>query len=234
MSKLCIIPARSGSKRILKKNIKPFLGKPIIAYAIEAALVSNLFDEVMVSTDDLDIAKIAKKYGATVPFLRSEKNANDYATTIDVIDEVITWYENNGKIFKTTCCLYATAPFVTDKTITSAYKILINNQFDTVFPVMNFSFPIQRALKIDSNNKMKLFQPKHLNSRSQDLEKAYHDAGQFYWFYTDKIILNKKLWTDNTGVIVIKESEGQDIDTIEDWKLAEIKYKLLHEKKTTL
>ncbi len=234
MSKLCIIPARSGSKRILKKNIKPFLGKPIIAYAIEAALVSNLFDEVMVSTDDLDIAKIAKKYGATVPFLRSEKNANDYATTIDVIDEVITCYKAKGKIFKTTCCLYATAPFVTDKTITSAYKILINNQFDTVFPVMNFSFPIQRALKIDSNNKMKLFQPKHLNSRSQDLEKAYHDAGQFYWFYTDKIILNKKLWTDNTGVIVIKESEGQDIDTIEDWKLAEIKYKLLHEKKTTL
>ncbi|HIE46161.1 MAG TPA: pseudaminic acid cytidylyltransferase [Flavobacteriaceae bacterium] len=233
MAKLCIIPARGGSKRISRKNIKNFLGKPIIAYSIEAALKSNLFDEVMVSTDDDEIAKIAKEYGAEVPFLRSEKNADDYATTIDVINEVILLYKKNGKTFERACCIYATAPFVTNESLIKAYQILVDNKFDTVFPVMEFSFPIQRALKIN-DDKMELFQPKHLNTRSQDLEKAYHDVGQFYWFDTEIILLKGKLWTDNTGVIVIKESEGQDIDTIADWRLAEIKYKILHEKKTNI
>ena len=233
MAKLCIIPARGGSKRISRKNIKNFLGKPIIAYSIEAALKSNLFDEVMVSTDDNEIAKIAKEYGAKVPFLRSEKNADDYATTIDVINEVILLYKKNGKTFERACCIYATAPFVTNESLIKAYQILVDNKFDTVFPVMEFSFPIQRALKIN-DDKMELFQPKHLNTRSQDLEKAYHDVGQFYWFDTEIILLKGKLWTDNTGVIIIKESEGQDIDTIADWRLAEIKYRILHEKKTNI
>ena len=233
MAKLCIIPARGGSKRISRKNIKNFLGKPIIAYSIEAALKSNLFDEVMVSTDDDEIAKIAKEYGAEVPFLRSEKNADDYATTIDVINEVILLYKKNGKTFERACCIYATAPFVTNESLIKAYQILVDNKFDTVFPVMEFSFPIQRALKIN-DDKMELFQPKHLNTRSQDLEKAYHDVGQFYWFDTEIILLKGKLWTDNTGVIIIKESEGQDIDTIADWRLAEIKYRILHEKKTNI
>lgn len=234
MYKLCIIPARGGSKRIPRKNIKEFLGKPIIAYSIEAALQSNLFDEVMVSTDDNEIAEIAKKYGAKVPFLRSEENANDYATTVDVINEVLQQYKKISKSFKAACCIYPTAPFVSENKLKEAFDLLEINNYDCVFPVMEFSFPIQRALKKDSNNKMELFQPEHLNSRSQDLEKAYHDSGQFYWFKTKEILEKGKLWTDNTGVIVIKESEGQDIDTLEDWKLAEIKYKLLHEKENTI
>jgi N-acylneuraminate cytidylyltransferase len=234
MAKLCIIPARGGSKRIPKKNIKDFLGKPIIAYSIEAALQSKLFDEVMVSTDDDEIAKIAIKYGAKIPFIRSQENANDYATTVDVIKEVLQQYDILGKSFKTTCCIYPTAPFVSTNHLINAFDLLIKNDFDCVFPVMTFSFPIQRALKKDLNNKITLFQPEHLNSRSQDLEKAYHDVGQFYWFNSKTILKKAKLWTDNTGVIEIKESEGQDIDTIEDWKLAEIKYKLLHETKNTL
>lgn len=229
MAKLCIIPARGGSKRIPKKNIKDFLGKPIIAYAIEAALKSNLFDEVMVSTDDKTIAEIAEKYGAKVPFLRSNKNADDFATTIDVINEVVAQYKTENKIFEQTCCIYPTAVFVTNTFLKNAFEMLNKNNFDTVFPVLEFSFPIQRAVKKDKNNKITLFQPEYLNSRSQDLEKAYHDAGQFYWFNTDVLLEKGKLWTDNTGVITIKESEGQDIDTIEDWKLAEIKYKMLHE-----
>ncbi len=234
MKKLCIIPARGGSKRIPRKNIKNFLGKPIIAYSIEAALQSNLFDEVMVSTDDNEIAEIAKKYGAKVPFLRSEENANDYATTVDVINEVLQQYKEIGKSFQTACCIYPTAPFVSSNKLKEAFDLMMSNNFDSVFPVMEFSFPIQRALKKDVNNKMTLFQPEHLNSRSQDLEKAYHDSGQFYWFFTNAILEKGKLWTDNTGVIVIKESEGQDIDTLEDWKLAEIKYKLLHEKENII
>lgn len=234
MDKLCIIPARGGSKRIPKKNIKYFLGKPIIAYSIETALNSNLFSEVMVTTDDVEIAEIAKKYGAKVPFLRSDKNADDFATTIAVIKEVIQEYKKDGRYFEYACCIYPTAPFVTEIRLKKGEKLLLANNFDCVFPVMEFSFPIQRALKIDAVHKMTLFQPKHQNSRSQDLEKAYHDAGQFYWFNTKELLQKGKLWTDNTGVITIKESEGQDIDTLEDWKLAEIKYKLLHEKKTTI
>jgi len=234
LSRLCIIPARGGSKRIPRKNIKFFLGKPIIAYSIEAALQSNLFDEVMVSTDDDEIAEIAKKYGAKIPFLRSTKNADDFATTVDVINEVLQLYnKQKAKVFKTACCIYPTAPFVSEIKLKEAFDLLLKKNFDCVFPVMEFSFPIQRALKKDADNKMTLFQPKHLNSRSQDLEKAYHDSGQFYWFKTKEIVRKGKLWTDNTGVIVIKESEGQDIDTLEDWKLAEIKYKLLHEKENT-
>ncbi|MCF6349950.1 MAG: pseudaminic acid cytidylyltransferase [Flavobacteriaceae bacterium] len=233
MARLCIIPARGGSKRIPKKNIKYFLGKPIIAYSIETAIKSNLFDEVMVSTDDKNIAEIAKKYGAKVPFLRSKKNADDFATTIDVINEVLKQYKTKNKTFDIACCIYPTAPFVTKTILEEGLIQLTKNNFDTVFPVMAFSYSIQRALKLNTNNKMTLFEPKHLNSRSQDLEKAYHDAGQFYWFNTS--IINKgKLWTNNTGVVIINETEAQDIDTLEDWKLAEIKYKLLHEKKITI
>jgi N-acylneuraminate cytidylyltransferase len=234
MIKLCIIPARGGSKRILKKNSKDFLGKPIIAYSIETALNSNLFKEVMVSTDDKEIANIAKQYGAKVPFFRSSENADDYATTVDVIEEVIQQYQQKDIYFEYACCIYPTAPFIDESLLKNGLNQLLNNDFDCVFPVIEFSFPIQRALKKDINNKMILFQPEHQNSRSQDLEKAYHDAGQFYWFNTQKLLEKGKLWTDNTGIIVIKESEGQDIDTLEDWKIAEIKYKLLHEKKTDI
>jgi len=225
---IAIIPARGGSKRIPKKNIKNFLGKPIIAYSIETALKSGLFDEVMVSTDDTEIAEIAKKYGAKVPFMRSKENADDFATTADVLKEVLQNYKQfQQRNFDYACCIYPTAPFVSTELLQKSFDLLKEKNFDTAFPVMAYAYPIQRALKINQD-KMQLFQPEHLNTRSQDLEKAYHDAGQFYWFQVDKFQKFGKLWTDNTGVIVIKESQAQDIDTLEDWQLAEIKYKILH------
>lgn len=225
MANLAIIPARGGSKRIPRKNIKLFLGKPIIAYSIEAALKSNLFDEVMVSTDDEDIAKIAKEFGAKVPFLRSKNNANDFAVLADVVQEVVVNY--NDKNFDNICCILPTAPFITPNKIIEAYNKLSNNNFDSVFPVLEFSFPIQRSLKMEAN-KVAMVWSENLNARSQDLEPRYHDSGQFYWLKTISFNKEKKLFTDNSGAIVISELHAQDIDTETDWKLAEIKYKLMH------
>ena len=227
MSSLCIIPARGGSKRIPKKNIKDFLGKPIIAYSIEAAINSGLFDEVMVSTDDQEIAEIAKRYGAKVPFLRTDITANDFATTFDVIEEVLLKYKELNKIFDFTCCLYACAPFITTDKLADSFKILQKNDFDSVFPVMTFGFPIQRALKMGADNRINFFYPEFGLTRSQDLELSYHDAGQFYWMNTENCLQQKKIITDNTGSIVVSELEGQDIDNEIDWKLAELKYELL-------
>ena len=227
MSNLAIIPARGGSKRIPRKNTKDFLGKPIIAYSIEAAIKSGLFDEVMVSTDDEEIAKIAISYGAKVPFLRSNKNADDYATTFDVIKEVVTKYESLNKTFDYTCCLYACAPFVTSDKLTNAFDVLQKENFDSVLPITAFGFPIQRAFKIDGNNKTVFFNPEFSLTRSQDLEQSFHDVGQFYWMNTHKCLQKKAVLTDNTGSIVISEMEAQDIDTELDWKLAELKYELI-------
>ncbi|WP_034920694.1 pseudaminic acid cytidylyltransferase [Gillisia sp. CAL575] len=230
MSNLAIIPARGGSKRIPRKNIKDFLGKPIIAYSIEAALKSDLFDEVMVSTDDKEIAEIAIKYGAKVPFLRSGKNADDYATTVDVLIEVIEKYKAQGRTFENIACLYPSAPFTTSKKLKEAYTILISKRLDAVFPVMPFSFPIQRSLKMNEG-KLEYFYPEFENSRSQDLEKAYHDAGQFYFINTSNLLINKSILSKNTGAILITELEAQDIDNETDWKIAEIKYELLQSTK---
>lgn len=226
--RLAIIPARSGSKRILEKNIKPFLGKPIIAYSIEVALRSDLFDEVMVSTDSKEIADIAKQYGAKVPFARSTKNSDDYATTVDVLIEVIESYSKQGKKIETACCIYATAPFVTEKLLSKAYNMFKKEQYDSVFPAISYSFPIQRAIKITNSGKMKMFYPEHKSTRSQDLPTAYHDSGQFYWFNALTILKEKKLWTDNTGILILSELESHDIDTLEDWKIAEFKYRILN------
>jgi len=179
MKNLAIIPARGGSKRIPRKNIKPFLGKPIIAYSIEAAINSKLFDEVMVSTDDDEIAEVAKKYGAKVPFMRSVKNSDDYATTADVLFEVLDNY--NLKEFDYACCIYPGAPMITKVTLSEAYDKLISHNFDSVFPIVQFSYPIQRSLKV-FDAKVSMVYPEYLISRSQDLEKRFHDAGQFYWF----------------------------------------------------
>lgn len=225
MGNICIIPARGGSKRIPRKNIKEFLGKPIIAYSIKAALDSGLFDEVMVSTDDLEIADIAKKFGANVPFIRSTKNSDDFATTFDVIEEVIKVYKSQGKVFENICCIYSCAPFVKAKTLNLAYEKLIDKKFDTVFPIIAFSFPIQRALS-EFDGKIEMIYKENLNSRSQDLEERFHDAGQFYWCKTIELLKRKKILTPNSGGIIISELEAQDIDTETDWKLAELKYKL--------
>ena len=226
MSNLCIIPARGGSKRIPKKNIKLFLGKPIIAYSIEAAIESGLFDEVMVSTDNVEIAEIALNFGAKVPFLRSENSANDFATTFDVIEEVLLQYKEFNTSFDYACCLYACAPFVTGEKICDSFEILNKKHLDSVFPIMPFGFPIQRALKVEAN-KVDFFYPEFSLSRSQDLEKSYHDAGQFYWMNVNQCLKEKKIITNNSGSIIISEMEGQDIDNEIDWKLAELKYELL-------
>lgn len=228
MHKLCIIPARGGSKRIPRKNIKLFLGKPIIAYSIEAALKSKLFQEVMVSTDDKEIAAIALKYGAKVPFYRSENNANDHATTFDVLKEVLEEYRvKEQKEFEYACCLYPTAPFVNSNGLTKSYNTLIKNNYNTVFPVIRFGFPIQRALRVNQSGKTEFFDKEHQNTRSQDLEPAFHDAGQYYWFNVQNCLKANTLITDKTGSVEIKETEGQDIDNEVDWKLAELKYELL-------
>ena len=231
MGNLCIIPARSGSKRIPKKNIKDFLGKPIIAYSIEAAIESNLFDEVMVSTDDLEIKKIAIKYGAKVPFYRSKKTSDDFANTYDVLEEVLNEYKKRQIKFDYICCLYACAPFVMSTKLIEGLNVLKSNNFDTVFPVMSFSFPIQRALKKSNTNKVSFINPQFSLTRSQDLEESYHDTGQFYWLNSKKLLSNKKLVGVNSGCIVVSQIEGQDIDNPSDWKLAELKYEILQSTK---
>ncbi len=226
MSNLAIIPARGGSKRIPRKNIKNFLGKPIIAYSIEAALKSSLFDEVMVSTDDAEIAEIAKQYGAKVPFMRSTKNSDDFATTVEVLSEVFNQYKSLGKGFKHACCIYPTAPFITPEILIDGFNKLIKCNYDSVFSILRYSFPIQRALKI-KEGKVEMFYPEFIESRSQDLEPSFHDAGQFYWFKSVLLDEQKKLWTNNTGRIEVDELKAQDIDNETDWKLAELKYELL-------
>ena len=230
MSKaIAIIPARGGSKRIPKKNIRNFLGEPIISYVINAALKSNLFETVMVSTDSNEIKKIARSYGAEVPFLRSRKNSDDYATTIDVLEEVINRYKEVGKNFDYGCCLYPTAPFTNPKRLKFFFRKLKEKKYDCIFPILEYSHPIQRSLKLFEENRIEMVNPENLVTRSQDLEKRYHDAGQFYWFIPDKLIPQKKLWTDNTGAIVINPLEAQDIDNINDWKLAELKYQMIND-----
>lgn len=223
---IAIITARGGSKRIPRKNIRSFLGKPIIEYSIKAALESKNFSVVMVSTDDEEIAEVARKCGAEVPFLRSKKNSDDYSTTVDVLFEVLDQYKEIGQEFDYFCCIYPTAPFVTSEKLNMAIEILINNETDTVFPITKFGFPIQRALKIE-NGFTVLNQPQYLNSRSQDLEPMYHDCGQFYFMKTKPFYEKKKVLTNKTMSIVVPETEVQDIDNEEDWKIAELKYQLL-------
>lgn len=228
MKKIAIIPARGGSKRIPRKNIKNFLGKPIMLYSLEAALQSKLFDEVMVSTEDEEISNVALENGANVPFLRSKKNAEDLASTYDVLEEVILEYKKIDKEFDYACCIYPTAPFVTSKKLQDSFNLLKKNHWDSVFPVVKFSYPIQRAILINKDSKISMFDPEMNDNRSQDLPETFHDAGQFYWFKTNKLLESKRIWTENTRVIKFSELEVQDIDNVDDWDLAELKYKSLN------
>lgn len=227
MKSIAIITARGGSKRIPRKNIKEFLGKPIIAYTIEAAIASNKFDQVMVSTDDNEIAEIAKKYGAMVPFMRSEKTSNDFATTADVLNEVIDEYKKLGENFEYMCCLYPTAPFVTPEAIGQAMKILEDNGADTVLPVVKFSFPPQRGVVMKDGYLTPKY-PECMPMRSQDLEPMYHDAGQFYCMKVSSFLEQGKVVMDKTMPYMQDDMNVQDIDTSEDWAIAEVKYKVLH------
>lgn len=226
MKRIAIIPARGGSKRIPRKNTKLFFGKPIVAYSIEAALKSGLYDEVMVSTDDEEIAEIARQYGAKVPFMRSAENSNDFATTVDVLTEVLNWYADQGEKFEQGTCIYACAPFVTSELLTDSFTLLENQNADCVFPSLAYSHPIQRALKVGDDGKIELFDASNSNTRTQDLEKAYYDAGMFYTFDVSKLMMTKSLRTENTFTIEVDDIFAQDIDNENDWKLAELKYEL--------
>lgn len=227
MKTLAMITARGGSKRIPRKNIKEFNGKPIIAYSIEAALNSGVYDEVMVSTDDEEIAEISRKFGAKVPFLRSEKTSNDFATTTDVIEEVITEYKNRGEDFDIVTCIYPTAPFITADKLKTAVETLKDSDADTLIPVVRFSYPPQRAMEIQ-DGRLVFRQPENLNKRSQDLAPHYHDAGQFYVLKTESFLKNKNLMVGNILPMELSELEVQDIDNEVDWKLAELKYNLIN------
>ncbi len=225
-ARIAIITARGGSKRIPKKNIRSFCGKPILLYSIEAALGAGIFEEVMVSTDSEEIAEIARQAGARVPFFRSERTSGDFATTADVILEVLEHYKNKGKEFDSICCIYPTAPFVTAEKLRNAMKLLEEKKAKKVMPVVAFSSPPQRAYVVDGAY-IRMKEPENANKRSQDLETLYHDPGQFYGYHTDSFLeLKGQIWEDVVPLIV-PESEVQDIDNEEDWKIAELKYQAM-------
>ena len=226
MSNIAIITARGCSKRIPKKNIKEFCGRPIIAYSIEAALKSKCFDEVMVSTDSEEIAEIAKKYGAKVPFLRSAETSNDFATTRDVLLEVLSEYNKMGKCFDNMVCLYPTAPFITAEKLRRVLVSMKKKHASLVIPVVRFSYPPQRAYVL-KDGFMKFKWEEYRNSRSQDLEPFFHDAGQFYCYNIKDYLACNGVITDKIVPIELPELEVQDIDNEQDWIIAEMKYKLM-------
>lgn len=224
MKKIAIIPARGGSKRIPRKNIKVFYGKPIIGYAINLAKRSNIFDCVMVSTEDEEIKKIAKSYGAEVPFLRNKKNASDFATTYDVLEEVINWYKKEGHEFDYGCCIYPITPLLKETTIKIAFEKLNNGNYDSLIPVTPFSHPIQRALYMDNVDLLKVKDEDSFMQNTQNLPTYYHDTGQFYWFNPSVCMLKKKLMTDNTTSLILSSDQYQDVDNQDDWELMKLKY----------
>ncbi len=226
--RLAVITARGGSKRIPRKNVKEFLGRPILLYSIEAALESGIFDEVMVSTEDKEIAELALQAGAKVPFFRSEDTANDYATTADVILEVLDAYKQQGVEYEYVCCIYPTAPFVTADCLREAMGELEQKQADSLIPVVRFGFPPQRGVVIQ-DGRLAFKWPEYMLARSQDLEPFYHDCGQFYCLNTESFYRERKLCMTNTLAYERPESRVQDIDTLEDWKLAELKYRMMTE-----
>jgi len=226
---LAVITARGGSKRIPRKNVRPFLGRPILAYSIEAALSSGLFDEVMVSSDDEEILQLARTLGAATPFTRSAGTSNDTATTAEVLLEVISEYRRQGREFEYLCCVYPTAPFVSAGKLQQADALLRDSGADAVVPVTAFSFPIWRSFKIE-DGRLAFNWPENALRRSQDLPKAFHDCGQFYFVRTSSFLAQRRMIMDHTVPIVVPEEEAQDIDTEDDWKIAEIKYSLLSER----
>ena len=226
MKAIAIITARGGSKRIPKKNIRDFCGKPILAYSIEAALQAGVFDTVMVSTDSEEIARVALAYGAEVPFYRSEKTSGDYATTNDVLLEVLAEYEKRGQTFDLPCCIYPTAPFVTGKKLRNAVEQLSASDADTILGVVPFSFPPQRAMVV-REGRLVFEYPEYLDTRSQDLVPHYHDAGQFSIMKTERYLVNRKVLLGKILPLVLDEMEVQDIDNETDWEIAEIKYRMM-------
>ncbi len=232
MKALAVITARGGSKRIPKKNIKEFCGKPILTYSVKAALESGIFDEVMVSTDDEEIARIGREAGAQVPFLRSAETSNDYATTADVLREVLAEYEKRGQSCDYICCIYPTAPFVTGEKLRRAYELIVKEQGTTVMPVVAYSFPPQRACVVEEGVLHSQY-PEYFNCRSQDLQPIYHDVGQFYLLDVKEFLDSGKLIGRRTLPVIVDELEVQDIDNMTDWAIAEMKYRLMQETEGT-
>ena len=227
---IAIIPARGGSKRIPKKNIKNFCGRPMISYSIKAAIESNIFNHVIVSTDSEEIASIALKYGAEVPFLRPENISDDFATTADVMEHSVSWLKAKYNTINAACCLYATAPLISYSDLINGYKIFNESDWFYVFSATSFPFPIQRAIKKNNNGGIEMFQPNHFNTRSQDLEESFHDAGQFY-FGTPSAWLNKeKIFQKKSEILLLPRWKVQDVDTLEDWDNVEKLYKTIKSK----
>lgn len=226
LNAIAIIPARGGSKRIPKKNIRPFLGEPIIKYSIDAAHECGIFDEVMVSTDSDEIAKISLKFNAKVPFMRSAKNASDFATLSDVMMEVVKEYQKIGIAFDYFCCILPTVPTIMIDNIIKGYKLIIEKDINAVMPVVEYGFPVQRALEVTGDGYVCMQDKQNETKRSQDLPPVYHDAGRFLWIRTDTFIKSGTLFVNKTFPIIIPRILAQDIDNEEDWKIAEMKYLL--------
>ena len=224
---IAIIPARGGSKRIPRKNIKIFHGKPMIAYSIEAALKSRCFDRIIVSTDDQEIADTALKYGAEVPFLRPAAIADDYATTMDVMEHAIQYLAKEKISPEFICCIYATAPFILADDLRKGLGMLNQPKVEYAFSATSFPFPIQRAIKLTGQGDVKMFSEQYADTRSQDLVEAYHDAGQFYWGRTSAFIARKAIFDEHSKVVLLPRKRVQDIDTVEDWELAEALFSVL-------
>lgn len=226
--KLAVIPARGGSKRIPRKNIKEFCGKPMIAWAIEAARESGCFDRIIVSTDDAEIAEISCQWGAEAPFVRPEALSDDHTGTIPVVAHAIDWLlKHTAEKPKEVCCVYATAPFVRPADLRQGLEALCHHKCDYTFSVTSFPFPIQRAVRINKYGRVEMFHPEHFNSRSQDLEEAYHDAGQFYWGRAGAWLGGRQIFSSDAIPLILPRHRVQDIDTIEDWQRAELMFTTL-------
>lgn len=225
--RLAIIPARGGSKRIPRKNIRDFCGKPMISRSIEAALSSGCFDQVIVSTDDEEIAEVSRGLGASVPFLRPHELSDDYTGTVPVIAHAIDWLQQHSEAPTEACCIYATAPFILAEDIQRGLKLLEDTGCDYAFSVTSYAFPIQRAIRITAENRVEMLYPEHCNTRSQDLEEVFHDAGQFYWGRASAWLGRKPLFSKDAVAIILPRYRVQDIDTPEDWERAERMFQAL-------
>ncbi len=226
--KLAVIPARGGSKRISRKNLKMFCGKPMIAWSIEAALKSGCFDQIVVSTDDAEIAEVARGYGATTPFMRPDALSDDYTGTIPIVAHAVQWHLESGVAVTHVCCIYATAPFLTAEDLQAGLNVLDETGSDYAFSVTSYPFPIQRAIRLDEADRVSMFNPEHFNTRSQDLEETYHDAGQFYWGKASAWLEGKMVFSQDSAAVKLARHRVQDIDTLEDWVRAEWMFKVMN------
>ena len=228
---VAVIPARGGSKRIPRKNIRKFSGKPIIAYSIEKALLSDLFGKVIVSTDDDEINSVAKQFGAEVPFKRPTELSDDYAGTTEVIAHAIKWMKNQGWTLNGVCCIYPTAPLLDVELLKTSYEIFIKGKWDYVFSATEYVYPVERSFKVLDNSGIKMLIPKNFNRRSQDLTPTFHDAGQFYWGSPEAWVEDRPIFSERSTIIKLPAFGGTDIDTEDDWKRAELLYKILKQEK---